>query len=178
MSNQQQNNDKLSLDVSFKLMDILRYNMSIAMKNVINIIILLVGVGCLIFFGYKCMTTTERLDICITKNIVFVIIPVLIFISIPGRIWKLTLTQMTQPAFANGVNYVFSNEAIRLDIGEAAEDMNWSLFINIVETKHDFRFYIDTVNAQIIPKHNLSQDELQQLRKIIKDNASDRCHLL
>ena len=85
---------------------------------------------------------------------------------------------MTQPAFANGVNYVFSNEAIRLDIGEAAEDMNWSLFINIVETKHDFRFYIDTVNAQIIPKHNLSQDELQQLRKIIKDNASDRCHLL
>lgn len=173
----QQKSPLLSLDVKFKVMDVLRYNLSVARKNIVNCIVLGIGGLVLIYFFYKMFTTPERLDVFVAKNVMLLVVPLLIFIMIPWRVWQITLSQMQQPAFAYGVNYTFSKEHILLDIGEASEEMSWELFVKIIETKHDFRFYINTISAQIIPKHNLTAENLEILKAIIKEAAPNRCQL-
>ncbi|MDF2594415.1 MAG: YcxB family protein, partial [Clostridia bacterium] len=93
-------------------------------------------------------------------------IPGIIFIMIPWRTWQVTLAQMQLPAFAFGVTYTFSQHKITLDVGESKEEMPWDLFIQIKETKNDFRFFVDTVRAQLIPKHNFSKEELGVFKRI------------
>jgi len=167
----------LSLDIKFKVKDVLRYNLSVARKNIVNCIVLGLGGLVLIYFFYKMFTTPERLDVFVAKNVMLLVVPLLIFVMIPWKVWQITLSQMQQPAFAYGVNYTFSTEHILLDIGEASEEMSWDLFVKIIETKHDFRFYINEISAQIIPKHNMSAEELQMLKAIIKEAAPNRCQL-
>ena len=167
----------LSLDVKFKVRDVLRYNMSVALKNIVNEIVLAVGVLSLIIFFYQMITTSERVDVYIAKHIVLLIVPVLIFMMIPWRVWKITLTQMQSPAFSGGVNYTFSPSGILLDIGEASEETSWDVFVKIIETKHDFRFYVNKVSAQIIPKHNMNEEQEEMLRRIIREVAADRSQL-
>ncbi len=171
MENHQEN--KLSLDIKFKFNDVLRYNISVATKNIVNDIVMGIGLAVLIFFFYKMATTTEGMDVYISKNIALLLVPILIFVLIPVRVWKITATQMQLPAFAYGVHYDFSKESIVLDLGEESEAMPWDLFVNIVETKKDFRLYVNKVSAQIIPKHNMSKEELQILRNLIKDSTSE-----
>lgn len=167
----------LSLDVKFKVKDVLRYNLSVARKNIVNCMVLGLGGFVLIYFFYRMFTTPERLDVFIAKNVMLLVVPLLIFIMIPWRVWQITLSQMQQPAFAYGVNYTFSKEHILLDIGDASEEMPWDLFVKIVETKHDFRFYINDISAQIIPKHNMTAEELDILKVMIKEAAPNRCQL-
>ncbi len=173
----EQKSPLLSLDVKFKVKDVLRYNLSVAGKNIVNCIVLGIGALVLIFFFYKMFTSSERVDVFIAKNVMLLIVPVLIFVMIPWRVWQITLSQMQQPAFAYGVNYTFSKENIVLDIGEASEAMPWDLFVKIVETKHDFRFYINQISAQIIPKHNMTPEQLQLLKEMIGEVAPTRSQL-
>ena len=167
----------LSLPVKFKLKDVLRYNMSVARKNIVNCIVMAIGLGVLVYFFYKMFTSGERMDIFVANHIVLLAVPVLIFVMIPWRVWKITASQMQQPAFAYGVTYTFSTEHIGLDIGEASEEMTWDVFVKIIETKHDFRFYVNAISAQIIPKHNMSQEQLETLREIIRKAVPDRSQL-
>lgn len=167
----------LSLDVKFKVKDVLRYNLSVARKNIVNCIVLGLGGLVLLYFFYKMFTTPERLDVFIAKNVMLLIVPLLIFMMIPWRVWQITLSQMQQPAFAYGVNYTFSKEHILLDLGTASEEMSWDLFVKIIETKHDFRFYINDISAQIIPKHNMTTEQLQIIKGIIREAAPNRCQL-
>lgn len=164
----------LPLDIKFKVKDVLRYNLSVARKNIVNCIVLGLGGFVLIYFFYKMFTTAERLDVFIAKNVMLLVVPLLIFMMIPWKVWQITVAQMQQPAFAYGVKYIFSKDHITLDIGEASEEMAWDLFVKIIETKHDFRFYINDISAQIIPKHNMTADELSMLKQIIKEAAPER----
>lgn len=173
----EQRSTELSLDVKFKVKDVLRYNLSVARKNIVNCIVMGFGALVLIYYFYKMFTSLERLDIFVAKNIMLLVVPLLIFAMIPWKVWQITLTQMQQPAFAYGVSYTFSKNYILLDIGEASEEMPWDLFVKIVETKHDFRFYINNVSAQIIPKHNMSKEQLEELRRMIKETAPSKSQL-
>ncbi len=170
---QNQEERQLTLKVNFKIKDVLRYNTDVAKKNIVNDLVLAIGLGVIVFFFYKMWTTSERMDIYISKNITLLLVPILIFVLIPWRVWQITLSQMQVPAFRHGVTYAFSKKHIVLNVGEASEEMSWDLFVKIVETKHDFRFYINSISAQIIPKHNLTMEQLGALKEIIK-GAVDR----
>ena len=98
MEKQQENS--LELDIKFKFKDVFRYNVSVATKNIVNDIVMAMGVFVLIFFFYKLATTTEGIDVYISKNIALLLVPILIFVLIPWRVWKITATQMQLPAFA------------------------------------------------------------------------------
>lgn len=173
----EQKDTVLSLPIKFKLKDVLRYNISVARKNLVNCIIMAVGLGVLVYFFYKMFTTGERIDVFVANHIVLLLVPILIFVMIPWRVWKITASQMQQPAFAYGVNYTFSQDHIVLDIGEASEEMSWDVFVNIIETKNDFRLYVNAISAQIIPKHNMTTEQLKTLREIIRTAAPNRNQL-
>lgn len=96
---------------------------------------------------------------------------------LPWKVWKISVHQMQQPAFLNGVQYTFTKDYILLDIGEASEEMPWDLFVKIVESKHDFRFYVNKISAQIIPKHNMNEEQLTKLRRMIREAAPNQCQV-
>jgi hypothetical protein len=158
--------EELMIDVKFKVADVLRYNMSVALKSIANKLALLIGGILFGFFIYKLFNRDIPLDLFIVQNIMLIVIPGIIFIMIPWRTWQVTLAQMQLPAFAFGVTYTFSQHKITLDVGESKEEMPWDLFIQIKETKNDFRFFVDTVRAQLIPKHNFSKEELGVFKRI------------
>lgn len=171
-------NEKLTLNVKFRTKDVLRYNLSVARKSVVNCIVMLIGIGSIVYVLWRLFLTNERLDVFIAHNIVFILVAVLIFSMIPGRVWKITASQMQLPAYANGVTYIFSKENLVLKIDLEREIIDWSVFIKILETRHDFRLYVNKVSAQIIPKHNLNPEQLKQLRQILKEAVGDRATLL
>ena len=168
---------ELTAKINFKISDVWRFNLSVAMKNIVNAVTMLIGAGVLVFFFYKMFTSEVSIDIFISKNVMLLIIPILIFALIPWKVWQITLHQMQMPAFAEGVTYSFNEEGVTLDTGEAKEDVKWDIFTHIVETKKDFRFYVNAVSAQIIPKHNLNEQEQQLLKQIIKEALpANKCY--
>lgn len=162
-------NQELKLDVKFKVKDVLRYNMSVAWKNVLNKILMIVGVLVLVYFIYQMFTTSVGWDVYLSQHIIILLVPILIFALIPWRVWQVTVTQMQMKHFAYGVTYTFTKEGVTLDLGEDKDTVSWDVFVKVVETKHDFRLYMNVVSAQIIPKHNLTNEEVQQFRSIIKN---------
>lgn len=171
-------NKALSIDVQFKAKDILRYNMSVALKNILNKLLMIIGSLVVVYFIYQMFTANEGWDVYLSQHIFMLLVPILIFILIPWRVWQVTLAQMQMKQFAYGVTYIFTNESVTLDIGEDQDTVSWDAFIKVVETKHDFRLYMTAISAQIIPKHNLTSEEMQSLREIIKSaKAADTYEL-
>lgn len=169
--------EMLTVDIKFKLMDILRYNLSVMLKSTINKVMLLAGLFLSGLYFYKMIHREVALDLFFAHNIVLLLVPVMIFLLIPWRVWKITLTQMQVPAFAFGVIYTFSVDKIILDVGEAQEEMSWDTFIKIMETQKDFRFFVDPIRAQLIPKHNLTKEEIRLIKTIAEKAAKKgTCH--
>lgn len=167
---------ELTAKINFKINDVWRFNLSVAMKNIVNVITMVIGLGVFVLFFYRMFTSEVSIDVFISKNVMLLIIPILIFALIPWRVWQITLHQMQMPAFAEGVTYTFENEGVTLDTGEAREQVKWDIFASVVETKNDFRFYVNAISAQIIPKHNLSIEQQQLLKEIIKEAMpSNKC---
>lgn len=173
-----ENERSLKLDVRFKASDLLRYNMSVALKSILNKILMVIAVGVVIFFVYKMFTTPAGWDVYLSQNIFILLVPILIFALIPWRVWQVTLSQLQMSQFANGVIYGFTKDEISLDIGEAAETVSWDIIVKVVETKHDFRLYMNAVSAQIIPKHNLTNEQIKTLREIIKAAKQPEAYVL
>lgn len=159
---------QLELDVKFKVKDVLRYNMSVAWKSLLNKIVMIIGALVLIYFFYQMFTTDMGWDVYLSQHIILLLVPILIFVLIPWRVWQVTLSQMQMKQFAYGVTYVFSKDSVLLDLGEDKDTVSWDVFVKVVETKNDFRLYMNAVSAQIIPKHNLTNEQLVAFREIIK----------
>lgn len=171
--------DQVVVQVKFKVKDVLRYNMWVALKNNINKGMLVLGLILLGTYFYKMFYRTVSLDIFIATHVLLLIVPIMIFILIPWRVWKITLTQMQMEAFALGVEYTFSTQKIILDLGNKKDEISWDIFIKIVETPKDFRLFVDNIRAQILPKHNFTTEQLAIFKEVaIQATKEDICTFL
>ncbi|MGL6173092.1 MAG: YcxB family protein [Cellulosilyticaceae bacterium] len=161
-------NKNVDVDVKLKVSDVLRFNMHIAYKSVFSKVVLALGVGLLVFLVYKFMTRTAPLDIFISENILFIMLPIFILIATPWKVWNITASQMQSPIFANGSKYIFYPDKIYIQAGELADEVPWETYSRIIETGKDFRFFVDKVQAQIVPKHNMTEMQIKELRELIK----------
>lgn len=162
-------NQCIGVDTKLKVADVLRYNMHIAYKSVFSKVVLLVGVGLLGLLVYKFITRTSPIDLFISQNILFIMLPIFILIATPWKVWNITASQMQAPIFANGAKYMFYSDKIYIKAGELEDEVPWATYIRIVETGKDFRFFVDKVQAQIIPKHNMTEQQIKELRELIKE---------
>lgn len=161
--------DALKVDVKMKVSDVWRYNVWVGYRTLFSKIVVLIGCGILGWFIYKLATHTGRLDLFFADNIIWLILIFFILIAKPFKIWNITATQMQSPVFSGITHYVFSKDHIALKVGELEDNVSWETYIRIVETKKDFRFFVDAVQAQIIPKHNMTQEQVDALRALIKE---------
>lgn len=158
----------LHLSIKFKVADVFRYNLYVAYQSIVSKILVVVGIALIGWFVYKFQHRMVDMDIFITQNIIWIILPVFILVATPWKVWTITATQMQAPVFAKGVEYDFYADKIILKAGEMMDEVPWETYSKIVETSNDFRLFVDKVQAQILPKHNMSEEQITSLKKLIK----------
>lgn len=160
--------ESLEIDIKYKIADVFRYNLYVAYQSIVSKLMVVVGlllIGALCYRFYNRITT---LDVFISQNIIFIILPIFILIATPWKVWTITALQMQTPAFSQGAAYIFYVDKIHMEAGTLSDDVPWETYSRIVETKKDFRFFVDKVQAQIIPKHNMTTSQQNHLKDLIK----------
>lgn len=170
--------DPLELNVKCKVSDVFRYNMYIAYQSIVSKLMVVVGLLLIGFFIYRYTVRITTLDVFIAQNIVFIILPIFILIATPWKVWNITALQMQAPVFMQGVTYTFYIDKIHLKTSEMEDDVPWETYSRIVETKNDFRFFVDRVQAQIIPKHVMTKEEQEALKALIKEANPEAIYTL
>ena len=165
----EQSKESLDIKVQLRIKDVLRYNMFVAYRSWVSKLILCVGIGVWIWLIYKIVTSPLRFDIFLSHNIMFIMLGIFIVLATPMKVWRITATQMQSPIFSGVSEYCFSEASIFIRINELEDTVSWNTYSFIRETKHDFRFFVDPVQAQIIPKHCMTAEEMCMLRALIKD---------
>ena len=160
-------NKDVAVKVKFKVADVLRYNMHVAYQSIVSKGLVVVGVLLLAWLVYKFIVRTAPLDLFIAQNIVLIILPIFILIATPFKVWKITAIQMQTPVFAKGATYHFFVDGIDMKVDTMEDKVPWETYCRIKETNKDFRFYVDKVQAQLLPKHNMSTEQIKDLREII-----------
>lgn len=173
-----QENKDLTLDVKFQIKDIWRYNMYIAYRTVFSRLVVVAGLTLVAWLIYKGMNRTVTLDVYLSQNILYIALAILMLVTKVWRIWTITATQMQSPIFSGKTHYRFSQTAIYMQVSDLEDTVSWETYAKIVETKHDFRLFVDEVQAQIIPKHNMTNDQLEAFRALVRGaNPPERYRL-
>ncbi|MHC1750014.1 MAG: YcxB family protein [Cellulosilyticaceae bacterium] len=159
----------LHLNVKFKVVDVFRYNLYVAYQSIVSKILVIVGIALIGWLVYKFQHRIVDMDIFITQNIVWIILPIFILIATPWKVWTITATQMQAPVFSKGAEYDFYKDKIVLTANDMTDEVPWETYRKIIETSNDFRFFVDKVQAQILPKHNMDARQITELKKIIKE---------
>lgn len=168
----------VDVQVKLRLKDVLRYNMYVAYRSVFSKVMTGVGVALLVYFFYKLATRTVSLDLFIATNFLWIMLPVLLLVVKPWKVWTITATQMQSPIFSGTSYYCFKEQGISLKVGDLEDTVPWETYVKIVETKHDFRFFVDAVQAQIVPKHNMTKTQMVDLRVLIEASNPETIYQL
>lgn len=160
-----------SLEIKSKLRfrDGLRYNVSIACSKPLNYVFLIVGIASLGLFVYNMMTADTTMDVRFSQSFVLLIPPFLFFANVPVGVWKATAELLRNPILKDEVVYRLTKDKILLETSQGQAEVNWDSYTRIVESKHDFRLFMDRVQAQVIPKYSLDEEEIQAIRRIINE---------
>lgn len=169
---------KLELQIKLKVGDVFRYNLWVAYRSIVSKLMLLLGVGLTGWLIYKISIDTGRLDVFISQNIIWIILAVFILIGTPFKVWTITATQMQAPIFSGTSKYVFAPENIYMQVADLEDTVSWDTYVRIVETNKDFRFFVDKVQAQIFPKHNMTTEQMKMLRTLIKEAKDQTAYKL
>lgn len=162
-------NEPLEIKSKLRFKDGLRYNVSIASSKALNYVFLIVGLVSLGFFIYNMITANTTIDVRFSQSFVWLIPPFLFVANVPLGVWKATAALLKNPILKDEVLYILTKEKIVLETSQGEADVTWDQYIRIVETKHDFRLFMDRSQAQIIPKYSLEEEEIQGIRKIISE---------
>ncbi|ONI40406.1 hypothetical protein AN639_12775 [Candidatus Epulonipiscium fishelsonii] len=160
--------DILEVKVKLKVSDVFRYNMYVGYRGLLNKIFLFIGFILAGYVVYKFGIRQVSIGVFASQNIVWIILSVFMLIGKPLKIWKITAIQMQSPIFASTSIYIFQKEHIYIELADLKDTVPWETYSKIIETKKDFRLFVNPVQAQIIPKHVMNNEQIDKLREIIK----------
>lgn len=164
----------LRIKTKLRFRDGLRYNMYVAYNTTLNYIFLVLSIISLGMFIYNMVNSSATLDVRFAQSFMLLIPPFIFFVTIPVKVWKATVALLDNPVLKDEVIYGLSKEKIILETSQGEADVEWDNYIRIIETKYDIRLFMDKVQAQIIPKYALDQEELNKLRSIIKESVNPK----
>lgn len=167
-------NQSLEITSKIRFKDALRYNFYVAYSTTINRIFCVLSIISMVMFIYNMAQGVVSLDQRVTQSFPLLVAPFIFFIMIPIRVWKATGELINSEVLKDEVKYIFTNEKVVLNTSKGEADIQWDQYVRIVETKWDFRLFMDKVQAQIIPKYSLNQNEIKNLRNIIESAVDKR----
>ena len=164
-------NQPLEIKTKMRFRDAFRYNAYIAYRPTATRIFVGLSILSMGLFIYNMINGAGRIDENFAQSFALLIPPFIFFILIPTRVWKATGALLGSQILKDEVTYLFDQEKITLRTSQGEADIKWDNYVRIVETRHDFRFFMDKVQAQIISKYSLTEEEIQKLGVIIKEAA-------
>lgn len=167
-------NKSLEIKTKLRFKDGLRYNLYVAYNTVMNYIFFVLSLISLGMFIYNMVKSGASLDVRFAQSFALLIPPFIFFVTIPVKVWKATIALLENPILKNEVIYIFNKEKITLHTSQGEADVLWDAYVRIVETKYDFRLFMDKVQAQVIPKYSLENQEIKELRNIIAESADPK----
>lgn len=164
----------LEIKTKLRFRDAFRYNLHIAFNSIVNYIFLIIGIISLGMFINNMVTLDTTMDVRFSQSFILLIPPFLFFVNVPVKVWKATTALLSNPILKEEVIYIFSAEKIAFQTSQGEDDITWDYYMRIVETNKDFRLFMDKAQAQIIPKYALDDQEIGQLRAIIRQAADPK----
>ena len=160
-------NQQLEIKAKMRFRDALRYHLYVAYSTLTNRIFAFLSLISLGMFTYSMVSSDASIDVRFAKSFALLIPPFIFFVVIPMKVWKATAALLDSQLLKEEAVYIFSLEKVILKTLQGQADIQWDEYVKIIETRHDIRFFMDKVQAQIIPKYCLTQEEKQALRGII-----------
>ena len=165
---------RLEIKIKMRFRDAFRYNTYVAYRSAATRIFVGLSLLSMGLFIYNMINGAGRMDENFAQSFALLIPPFIFFILIPTRVWKATGALLGSQILKDEATYLFDQEKITLRTSQGEADIQWDSYVRIAETRHDFRFFMDQVKAQIIPKYSLTQEEIQKLKTIIKASADSK----
>jgi len=171
MNKEENMNEQLEVKIKMRFRDALRYHLYVAYSTMVNRIFALLSLTSLGMFIYSMITGNATMDVRFAKSFALLIPPFIFFVMIPVKVWKATAALLDSQLLKEEAIYIFDVEKVTLKTSQGQAEIQWDEYIRIVETRHDIRFFMDKIQAQIIPKYGLTGQEKQILRGIIAQAA-------
>ena len=165
---------QLEIKTKIRFKDAFRYNTYVAYRSTMTRIFVGLSILSMGVFVYNVINGAGRIDENFAQSFSLLIPPFILCVLIPTRVWRATKALLDSQILKDEVTYLFDQEKITLRTSQGEADIQWDSYVRIAETRHDFRFFMDQVQAQIIPKYSLTQEEIQKLKTIIKASADSK----
>jgi len=164
-------NEQLEIKTKIRFRDALRYHLYVAYSTIVNRIFAVLSLMSLGMFIYSMITGGATIDVRFARSFALLIPPFIFFVMIPVKVWKATAALLDSQLLKEEAIYIFDLEKVTLKTSQGKADIKWDEYVRIVETRHDIRFFMDKIQAQIIPKYSLTGQQKQILRGIIVQAA-------
>ncbi|WP_010168148.1 YcxB family protein [Candidatus Epulonipiscium viviparus] len=168
----------MEIKVKLTFGDVFRYNLYVGYKSIFSKVIVLIGLAVLGYIVYKFSVADGPILDVISRNIIAIIVMFLALCSKFIKIWKITAMQATSPIFQKTSTYKFAPDSIYLELDDQSDTISWTIYQQIKETNNDFRFFVDAVQAQIVPKHDMTTEQIENLRKFIEQAVPKEKYIL
>ena len=167
-------NKPLEIKTKMRFRDALRYHLYVAYSTTVNRIFAVLSFASLGMFIYSMISGDATMDVRFAKSFALLIPPFIFFVVIPVKVWKATAALLDSQLLKEEAIYIFNLEKVTLKTSQGEADIQWDEYVKIIETRHDIRFFMDKIQAQIIPKYCLTQQQKQALCEIIAQAADPK----
>jgi hypothetical protein len=83
-----------------------------------------------------------------------------------------TRKYLSDPRNTGATEYHFSDSGVRIEHSTGNADLNWTAFVNAIETRDLFLLYVTQAWARVLPKRCLvGPGELDDLRQLIRTHV-------
>ena len=156
-----------SVKMTFKAL--YSYVLSTNVFSFMGLLSLLVSIGALFIcvIGWSQITTKQKI-IFIIVGLMFTVINPLILAFKTFRQLKLSVS------YKKPLNYLFSDEGIKVSQGEETLDITWEDIVRIMLTKSMIAIYTGPVNAFVIPLSQLGEDKSKIISSVVQFTAAYR----
>ncbi len=101
------------------------------------------------------------------RQLIFLVAGVIILLYLPWTLFLKSRQQaLTNPAFAQELEYILNDEGLSVRQGEAEETQSWENMYRAVSTGRSIIVYTSPINATIIPKRCMVDSKMDVIRVI------------
>ena len=159
-------NQPLLIRTRLQAEDMQRFSIHTLRQNpTMKIMGVVFGALLLIVIGQWLFSETGMEDIPFQVVIPLVVFVALFFVFLPMMAKR---NFKNNPSLHGEILYTFTDEQVELTGPNFESRMDWDKYLKVVETKEMFLLYQSKVMANLIPKRDLSDSEIESLRMLLR----------
>lgn len=141
--------DRMELDVTLNEKQYYHFNLYHCYHSFNGFLSIFLGLLCMLYGVFGIM---NKGSYTLLQIVLFFVFGLVVLVYNPIALYMRSKNRFLQnPVMKNPVTYIFSESGIKLKQGEIEEEMKWEQLYKVVKTKESMIFYLNRLNANIIP---------------------------